>query len=176
MSPRTVRRLLHLSLAGLALFAGIFACASRPAEVIPELPASTPGFAAPPGVVVSRVTSEPSGPIPSSALPEGGGERGSLPPPFSASDPLDAAAITRTVQLYRASMRRDCWDSVIADAGSSAPTASLVADVTVELGRVTSVSVTGDSPSVGKCVQRHMKTWRFPGTGRFRIPFRFVAP
>ncbi len=117
----------------------------------------------------------PPAPPPEDDTPDAG-ERGSLSRPFSASDPLDAAAITRTVQLHRASMRRDCWDSVIADAGSSAPTASLVADVTVDLGRVTSVSVTGDSPSVGKCVQKHVKTWRFPGTGRFRIPFRFVAP
>jgi hypothetical protein len=97
--------------------------------------------------------------------PPRGSPSGSAP----SGQPLDVASIQKTVELYRSAIKRKCWDDD--------PALSDV-NVTVEVtvgpdGKVLGASAAGDEPNVNRCVESHVRGWRFDGPGRAVIPFIF---
>jgi TonB family protein len=95
---------------------------------------------------------------------------------------LDQSDIERVVASQRASVRRACWDSAIAERSSNTPKS---AKVTVSIsiapsGNVSNASATGGDgyPGLASCVAQRVRTWKFPpsaGTSRATIPFSFVV-
>lgn len=97
----------------------------------------------------------------------GGGPAG---PSAGTGQALDAPSIQRTIANYKAAVKRKCWDGA-----SDKPSANVQVSVTVGGdGHVTSASATGDDPGVAKCVENHVRGWKFDGTGQTVIPFHFV--
>ena len=98
----------------------------------------------------------------------GGGTAG---PGSGTGQALDAASIQRTVANYKAAVKRKCWDN----GGDNKPSANINVSVTVGGdGHVSSASASGDDPAVAKCVENHVRGWKFDGGGQAVIPFHFV--
>lgn len=98
----------------------------------------------------------------------GGGTAG---PGSGTGQALDAASIQRTVANYKAPVKRKCWDN----GGDNKPSANVSVSVTVAAdGHVSSASASGDDPAVAKCVENHVRGWKFDGGGQAVIPFHFV--
>jgi len=98
----------------------------------------------------------------------GGGTAG---PGSGTGQALDATSIQRTVGNYKAAVKRKCWDN----GGDNKPSANINVSVTVGGdGHVSSASASGDDPAVAKCVENHVRGWKFDGGGQAVIPFHFV--
>ncbi|MFI5301396.1 MAG: hypothetical protein ACHREM_25195, partial [Polyangiales bacterium] len=116
----------------------------------------------------------PSPPVP------GGGGGGSSPdgPPLPGAggggDPLSTDAISATVATKKVSLRRRCIDAVGTGEGVSV---NLLLDILPD-GSVASASPsqTKGDQSIGACLAREARNWRFPASGSGRkanVPFIF---
>lgn len=109
-----------------------------------------------------------NGPTPTPTTGGGGSSPG---PAAAAGQPLDTASVGKTINTYKAAVKRKCWDN----AGESAPSANVSVAITVgSNGSVTAASGSGTPPAVAKCVENHVRGWHFDGTGQVVIPFHFV--
>ena len=92
-------------------------------------------------------------------------------PTAGSGQALDAASIQRTIGTYKAAVKRKCWDN----ASENKPSANVSISVTVaSTGLVSSASGSGDDPVVARCVENHVRGWKFEGGGQTVIPFHFV--
>ncbi len=93
------------------------------------------------------------------------------------SDPsaLDPASLSHAVAMYKPALRRRCWDHALDPATMAAPSANVTVLITVATdGVVTSAAAAGDPPSFARCVEGHLRGWRFAGAGRAVIPLQFT--
>jgi predicted Zn finger-like uncharacterized protein len=172
------------------------AAPSAPASAVVEAPAPTETVAAHeadagPQKIAMATGGGSKGPVPAaSASSKGGGaidlggllggsgnhsaggpSGGPAGPSGGTGQALDAASIQKTIGTYKAAVKRKCWDG----AGEGKTHANI--NVTVNVapsGQVTSASATGDDPVVAKCVENHVRGWKFDGGGSTVIPFHFV--
>lgn len=96
---------------------------------------------------------------------------------------LDATSITRTVGNYTPGVRRGCWETALSSRAGDAPASARV-NVTITIapsGNVDSVTSSGDPkgyPSLARCIESKVRTWRFPrssGPTTAQVPFVFAA-
>jgi len=86
--------------------------------------------------------------------------------------------VERVVQSHRAFIKRQCWESALANKAPSAPTSARVV-VTMNVasdGRVTSANASGGDgyPGLASCVQGNVKTWTFPPSDGSTVTVPFV--
>jgi hypothetical protein len=87
---------------------------------------------------------------------------------------LTEGQVQQVLALHHAALARVCWERN--------PTNKPAVNVSVMLtvapdGSAQNVSATGDEPSVAKCIENDVRSWRFPATGssqKINIPFKFV--
>lgn len=86
---------------------------------------------------------------------------------------LDAKAVERVVGAHRARLDAACWRG-----GARPPQAKVTVAVQVAPdGRVASAEGEGDDAEVAECVERQVRTWRFPAPGGrvdLVLPFLFA--
>jgi hypothetical protein len=99
---------------------------------------------------------------------------GSNEGPKAAGQCLSQGQILQVYGLHQAALRRVCWDRN----PTSKLTVSVSADMTIGPDGVPqSVSASGDEPSVSKCIENEVRTWRFPAMGctqKATVPFKLV--
>ena len=93
---------------------------------------------------------------------------------------LDGAAVERVVAAHRSGLTLACWGNRPAAERSTAAQADVTVLATVgSEGMVVSTSASGSDAAVARCVERQIKTWRFPDVAKgertvtVSIPFRF---
>lgn len=101
-------------------------------------------------------------------------------PPPKANAEFDMAGVERVVAAHRSGVRRTCWERGQGSDVDKAPSASVTIYARVAPdGSVESTTSVGSAPTdkaVGACVEKQVRTWRFPAPGTatsVTIPFRF---
>ncbi len=112
-----------------------------------------------------------------------GGPSGAVQAPTS-GEPLDAAAVQRTVARYTPAVRRRCWQPALDTRAQDAPTSARVM-ISIQVasnGKVSTVSSTGDPRGyrgLARCIESSVRGWEFPPssgqTPQFNVPFVFAA-
>jgi hypothetical protein len=89
--------------------------------------------------------------------------------------------VERVVQSHRAFVKRQCWETALANKAPSTPTSARVV-VTMNVagdGRVSTANASGGDgyPGLSACVQNNVKTWTFPPSegSTVTVPFVFAA-
>jgi predicted Zn finger-like uncharacterized protein len=79
----------------------------------------------------------------------------------AATETIPTSKLQEVVSGQRASIRRACWDPMVA---SGTVSGSIKANVSLSIvaGRVTSVSVAGADGRLSACIQSRVKNWQFP--------------
>jgi predicted Zn finger-like uncharacterized protein len=88
---------------------------------------------------------------------------------------ISEGQILRVVQLHTVSVRRSCFER----SQTTKPSVNVNVMLTVAAdGSAQNVTASGDEPSVAKCIENDVRTWRFPAMGcaqKTAIPFKFVS-
>jgi hypothetical protein len=101
----------------------------------------------------------------------------------SAADPLAQGAISRVVESNRPSIRRSCWEPVLA-AQASGKTASARVQAKLAItasGDIESVSAGGAErmfPDLSECIATSIRQWKFPASDAptvVTVPFFFMT-
>jgi outer membrane biosynthesis protein TonB len=156
--------------------ASVSAEPTKAAVKAPTSPAKSAETAATAAPTVAAGSHEYQPPVP------GAGPGGPGDPPLPGSGPasgeqLDTGAVSSVVAAKKVGIRRRCIDS--ATGGTDGVAVTLYLDIQPD-GSVASASPTqtkGDS-SIGACLAREARNWRFPTSGAGRkvnVPFIFGA-
>ena len=144
---------------------------------LPGAPRSSPGAngagkpapAAPQGAVATK------GPLDLGGL--GGTIRPTDDPgdsPKAAGQCFSSGQVSQVIGLHQPGIRRSCWERN----PTTKPTVNVSVSLTIGSdGAPQSVSASADEPSVAKCVENDVRTWRFPAMGcsqQTSFSFHFV--
>jgi predicted Zn finger-like uncharacterized protein len=96
--------------------------------------------------------------------------------PKVAGQCLSEGQVRKVVQLHMVAVRRSCWERN--QTANTKPSVNINVTLTVGAdGSSQAVSASGDDPSVAKCIENDVRSWRFPAMGCTQttsIPFKFL--
>jgi predicted Zn finger-like uncharacterized protein len=81
--------------------------------------------------------------------------------PPTSTETIPAGKLQEVVNSHRTSIRRTCWDPVVAS-GAATGSVKVTVTLTIVAGRVTTVSVGGADGRLGGCIQGRVRGWQFP--------------
>ncbi|MBN1609598.1 MAG: hypothetical protein JW940_23400, partial [Polyangiaceae bacterium] len=96
---------------------------------------------------------------------------------------IPALALARTVERYKASVSRSCWQPAAEVRDGRAPTTARVSALIriAPSGNILSAQMSGDPPGyrgLAGCIQQRLRCWKFPlakDVTTLQVPFVFVA-
>jgi predicted Zn finger-like uncharacterized protein len=95
--------------------------------------------------------------------------------PKAAGQCLSEGQVLKVVQLHQVAVRRSCWERSQSTKGSANVNVTLTIGAD---GSAQGVSASGDDPTVAKCIENDVRSWRFPAMGctqKTSIPFKFLV-
>jgi hypothetical protein len=92
-------------------------------------------------------------------------------------------SLQRTVERYKASVSRTCWQPAAEARDTRAPTTARVSALLriAPSGNIVSSQMSGDPPGyrgLARCIEDHLRHWKFPlgsDATTLQVPFVFVA-
>jgi hypothetical protein len=84
---------------------------------------------------------------------------GDAPP--TSTETIPSSKLSEVVNSHRTSIRRTCWDPIVAS-GAATGSVKVTVNLTIVAGRVTTVSVGGADGRLGGCIQGRVRGWQFP--------------
>ncbi|MCS6898305.1 MAG: GYF domain-containing protein [Myxococcales bacterium] len=81
--------------------------------------------------------------------------------PPTSTETIPAGKLQEIVNSHRTSIRRTCWDPIVAS-GAASGSVKVTVTLTIVAGRVTTISVGGADGRLSGCIQGRVRGWQFP--------------